>query len=324
MIGYSIGTPVMMQLGSYQFGLSTAAYQELMRKSGYRWAAQDRFGQYPALQFTGPESETVELSGVVYAEFRGGTGQLDAMRALAEKGLPQRLIDGSGRLLGRWVIESVEETQSTFAAKGYPRKQEFSLHIKSFPETAASIAAAALALAQKAAAQAGVSVPGTVPEVKSSLVKFVEGAASTVGKAVSAMTETLDAVKAKAAEIGNAVGPVIAKVQQGIATAKALQDSVASVKASLGNLNSLGNIQSAAYGLMNAASSASNAGAFAAGALKDIGITLPSVPSVPGTTTALGVVKDCQVACGKMATAATSVYSEADKLRKTALSLVGK
>lgn len=324
MIGYTIGTPVMMQLGSYQFGLSTAAYQELMRKSGYRWASQDRFGQYPALQFTGPESETTELSGIIYAEFRGGTGQLDAIRALAAKGLPQRLIDGNGKLLGRWVIESVEETQSTFAAKGYPRKQEFSLSIKSFPESAASIAAAALAVAQKAAASAGVTVPATPAAAKTGLAKFVDGASSAIGSAVSAMTETLDAVKAKAAEIGNAVGPVIAQVQQGVATAKALQTTVANVKGSLANLNSLANIQSAAFGIMNAASAASNAGAFAAGALKDIGITLPPIPSVPGIETAAGVVKDCQVACGKMATAATSIYSEADKLRSTALSLVGK
>lgn len=311
MIGHSIGTPVMMQLGSYQFSLGTAAYQELMRKSGYRWASQDRFGQYPALQFTGPESETIELSGIIYAEFRGGTGQLDAMRALAARGLPQRLIDGNGRLLGRWVIESVEETQAVFASKGYPRKQEFLLSIKSFPETAPSTAAASLALAQKGAALAGVATPGTVPAVTSGLVKFAEGAASSVGKAVTAMTDTLDAVKAKAAEIGNAVGPVIANVQQGISTARALQESVSSVKQAMGNLNSLGNIQSAMYNVMGAASAASNAGSFAASAAKTLGIDLDA-------DDVSSVVTDCQVACGKAAAIATSVYSEAQNLRSLA------
>lgn len=302
MIGHSIGTPVMMQLGSYQFGLSTAAYQELLRRSGYRWASQDRFGQAPARQYTGPESETIELSGIIYAEFRGGTGQLDAIRALAAKGLPQRLIDGSGRLLGRWVIESIEETQSTFAAKGYPRKQEFSLQISSFPESATSIAAAVLAATKSAA---GVAVPAATST--SSVGKFIENASSTVGKSVASMTETLGAVQDKAAEIGNAVGPVIAKVQQGIASTKALQSAIASVRDSSTSLNSLANIQSALYGIMTASSAASNAGSFAASALK-------SLADGAGAE----VIEACLVACGKAASAATGIYSQATQLRTAA------
>lgn len=301
MIGHSIGTPVMMQLGSYQFSLNTAAYQELMRRSGYRWASQDRFGQHPALQYTGPESETIELSGIIYAEFRGGIGQLDTMRALAARGLPQRLIDGTGRLLGRWVIESIEETQSVFAAKGYPRKQEFTLHIRSFPESASSIAAAVLS-ATKAAT--GIATPAVASA--SGIGKFVENAAGTVGKSVSAMTETLGAVQAKAAELGNAVGPVIAKVQQGIASAKTLQAAIASAKQS--NLGSLGNIQSALYSVMTAASAASNAGSFAASAAK----------TLFGATGA-GVVEDCLIACGKAASSATGIYSQAEELRTSAI-----
>lgn len=298
MIGHSIGTPVMMQLGSYQFGLSTAAYQELLRRSGYRWASQDRFGQAPARQYTGPESETIELTGVIYAEFRGGTGQLSAIRALAAKGLPQRLIDGTGRLMGRWVIESVEETQSTFAAKGYPRKQEFTLHMSSFPEGATSIAAAVLA-ATKAA---GVAVPASTST--SVVGKFVESASSTIGKAVTTMTETLGAVQDKAAELGNAVGPVIAKVQQGVASARSLQAAVTSVKQA--DLSSLGNIQSAMYSVMTAASAASNAGSFAASAAKEL-----------FGETGAAVLEDCLVACGKAATAAVGIYSQASEIRAT-------
>lgn len=299
MIGHSIGTPVMLQLGSYQFGLSTAAYQELLRRSGYRWASQDRFGQAPARQYTGPESETIELSGVIYAEFRGGIGQLDTIRALAKKGLPQRLIDGTGRLMGRWVIESVEETQSTFAAKGYPRKQEFTLHISSFPEGATSIAAAVLA-ATKAAT--GAAVPASTST--SVVGKFVESASSTIGKAVTTMTETLGAVQDKAAELGNAVGPVIAKVQQGVASARSLQAAVTSVKQA--DLSSLGNIQSAMYSVMTAASAASNAGSFAASAAKEL-----------FGETGAAVVEDCLVACGKAATAAVGIYSQASEIRAT-------
>ena len=132
MLGYTIGQVVMMQLGSFQFGITTAAYQELKRTTEYRWAAQDRFGQREALQFTGPGSETITLSGVVYPEWRGGSGQVERMRTVASAGLPQQLVSGFGDMLGRWVIERVEESQAVFAAGGAPRKQEFTLNLKRF------------------------------------------------------------------------------------------------------------------------------------------------------------------------------------------------
>lgn len=130
MIGLSIGATVMMQLGPFQFQLNTATYQDLQRQSQYRWAAQDRFGKRPALQYTGPGDDAITLSGVILTEYRGGPGQVERMRAVAMLGLPQLLIDGYGRLLGTWVIESIEENQSVFAAFGRPRKQEFTLKIR--------------------------------------------------------------------------------------------------------------------------------------------------------------------------------------------------
>lgn len=317
MIGHSIGRTIMLQLGSFQFGLSTAAYQDLTRRAGYRWASQDRFGQEPALQSTGPESQTMTLAGVIYAEFRGGTGQLDALRALGSKQEPLRLIDGNGKLLGRWVIESVEEKQSVFASKGYPRKQEFSLQIKKFPDALSPLGSVLSTAASKVFGPTVKPVTvtaGGVPAAKSAVAKFVENAASAAGKAIASMTQTLATVQAKAAEIGNAVGPVIATVSRGIATAKALQTSVTSVKQSLGNLNSLENIQSAMYGVMTAASAASNAGSFAAESARMLGIDLTiGTPNIDQAT--LLVIKDCQISCGQMATSATSIYDGADTLR---------
>lgn len=130
MIGMSLGTAVMMQLGDFQFGISTAAYQQLRRSTAYTWAAQDRFGKMPALQHTGPGSDSITLTGVIFTSYRGGIGQLKTLRSVAAIGQPQLLVDGDGHLLGRWVIESVEESQSVFAAFGRPRKQEFTLQLR--------------------------------------------------------------------------------------------------------------------------------------------------------------------------------------------------
>lgn len=130
MRGHSLAATVMMQLGSYQFSVNNAAYQELRRNTTYTWASQDRFGKMPALQFTGPAGDAITLSGVVFTEFRGGIGQVEEMRAEADLGVPLLLVDGYGNVMGLWVIESIDETQSTFAAFGRPRKQEFTLQLR--------------------------------------------------------------------------------------------------------------------------------------------------------------------------------------------------
>src|SRR5690606_31385097 len=87
---------IMMILGPYPFGLNTAAFQELNRNTEWRWPGQDVFEGVPALQFTGYGKDTITLPGVIFPEYWGGTGQLDALRALADQGQPQTLIDGRG------------------------------------------------------------------------------------------------------------------------------------------------------------------------------------------------------------------------------------
>ncbi|SOZ37706.1 phage tail protein [Cupriavidus neocaledonicus] len=132
MLGYAIGQVMMMQLGSFQFGITTAAYQELSRSTEYRWPSQERYGQREALQFTGPGADTMTLRGVIYPEWRGGRGQVERMRAAAAAGQPQMLVSGQGAIMGRWVVERIEEGQTIFAAGGVPRRQEFTMNLRRF------------------------------------------------------------------------------------------------------------------------------------------------------------------------------------------------
>jgi len=123
---------VMMKLGSFAFSVDTAAYQELSRTSEYRWASQDRIGQIPALQAVGPGAETINLSGAVYPAHRAGAGQLSEMRSEAGRMQPLIMVDGRGFVHGRWVIERVEEGQSTFTRGGAPLKQTFRLQLRKY------------------------------------------------------------------------------------------------------------------------------------------------------------------------------------------------
>lgn len=127
-------TKVMMKLGGYTFSLSTAAYQELKRTTLYRWSAQNRVGLRPALQYTGPGKEAIELTGDIYPLYKGGIGQLNDMRKEAAAGKPLILMDGLGNIWGKWCIEEIRETQTIFLPGGIPKKQSFNLRLSHYGE----------------------------------------------------------------------------------------------------------------------------------------------------------------------------------------------
>ncbi|MFW5499579.1 MULTISPECIES: phage tail protein [unclassified Maridesulfovibrio] len=127
---------VMMKLGAYKFSMITAAYDNLVRTTSYRWAKQERISREPALQFVGPGDDTLELSGVIFPQFLGGLEQLNNMRAEAGKGKPLMLVDGRGKVWGKYVIEEVREEQTAHFKGGAPKKQQFSLRIAKYGEDA--------------------------------------------------------------------------------------------------------------------------------------------------------------------------------------------
>lgn len=122
----------MMALGDFRFEINTAAYRRLERAATYRWEEQDRIGRQPAVQFVGSGLITINLEGTIYPTFRGGLGQIEEMRGIAAKGEPHLLIDGLGRVWGKWVIAEVRELQTVFTDDGRPRKIDFTLQIKQY------------------------------------------------------------------------------------------------------------------------------------------------------------------------------------------------
>lgn len=127
----------MARLGSFMFGIDTAAFQELQRVSSYRWQSKERIGRKPAQQNTGQGADTISLSGVIYPHYRGGLGQISQLRDQAANGDPLPLIYASetvGQYLGRWCVTSIEETRTVFFDNGTPRKIEFSLSLVEYGE----------------------------------------------------------------------------------------------------------------------------------------------------------------------------------------------
>lgn len=117
-----------VRLGSFGFGVDTAAFSTLRRRTEAAWAEVERIGGVPVAQFMG-WSETITLQGTVYPFWRGGLGQLPALRALVRAGKPLLMADGLGTVHGYWYVKSLEEDGSLHTPTGQPQKQGFTLDL---------------------------------------------------------------------------------------------------------------------------------------------------------------------------------------------------
>lgn len=129
---------MMMSLGMFVFSLPTLAYQELQRKTAWAHADTRRVGARPASQFLGPDGDRITLGGLLVPDAGGRRESLEELRSMGDKGGPYALVAGTGDVMGAWVIESVDETQSVFFGDGVPRKTDFSLSLKRVDEPAAA------------------------------------------------------------------------------------------------------------------------------------------------------------------------------------------
>lgn len=139
---------ILMTLGDghlqFRFAIDTAAYQSLQRRTEWRWPAQERLWIDPARQFTGKGGDEITLEGVVLPAFRGGLGQIKALRELADAPLrdasgarPLTLVTGYGDVLGEWVITGLEEEQPVIGPSGVPLEQRFRLTLAAYARDAA-------------------------------------------------------------------------------------------------------------------------------------------------------------------------------------------
>lgn len=137
---------MMMTLGMFVFGLSTAAYQELQRQTQWRHQAQGRVGRRPTRQFLGAGDDTITLTGTLLPQFTGGQQHLDQLREMANQGAAWPLIEGSGLYYGLFVIERLNERKSSFMRDGAAQQIEFDLTLQRLDEDNPDQLASGLAL----------------------------------------------------------------------------------------------------------------------------------------------------------------------------------
>lgn len=228
---------VMLALGDFRFSLNTAAFQELSRSNSWRWPAVDRIGARPASQFVGPGEDCIRINGQIYPHFRGGIGQIDAMRAEADKGEPLLLVDGTGRVWGKYVITDISETQAVFFSNGAPRRQDFDITLQAYGgEDASQMLAANLtsalpslatpsldsvisgiggmdpaAAANLVATKSMISMPNvrSVMGMTTAGVDSLTSAISTVASVFGSASSGVEALQRAATAVPNAVGSLL-------------------------------------------------------------------------------------------------------------------
>lgn len=295
MEGYTLGAVPMMMLGSFQFGINTAAFQELNRDTAFQWPAQDRFSKAPALQFVGPATETLSLPGVIYPAWRGGAGQVQAMRALAGRGVPLLMVDGFGNTMGQWVIESINEKQSMFFAFGVPRKQEFTLNLKKFDDGSSLLSTIASVAAGQGAAVVALPSPA-------------QAALSVAKTSISAIGQAASQISAAVSAAGSLEANVLSAVKRATSIASTFQDTA---KAAVAIMGGVPTVASATTGIASIIDGAVTATTQSTAAAKSIEKIVRTMETSGTPATSIQAVKGVLASTNKLTITAAQTYKAA-------------
>lgn len=136
---------MMMALGMFVFSLETLAYQEFQRQTEWRHGSTNRIGTNPARQYLGRGDDSITLPGVLLPALAGSQLSLDALRTMADTGKAWPLVEGTGKIYGTWVIESLSETRTLFFRDGQARRIEFTLVLKRIDDGRVDLLGSAIA-----------------------------------------------------------------------------------------------------------------------------------------------------------------------------------
>ncbi|MBT9383337.1 phage tail protein [Pseudooceanicola sp. CBS1P-1] len=122
--------PVVMALGPFPFQAHGFGFTGLQRSLDTSWAELETVGRLNALQWTGPKSEVVTISGVLFPREFGGQTTLDGIRLAAQNGLPLMLVSLGGRIFGRHAVQRVDEDRSFHDRNGTAGRNAYSLSLR--------------------------------------------------------------------------------------------------------------------------------------------------------------------------------------------------
>lgn len=117
-------------LGLFVFELATFPFSDLGRDSEWIHARTPRVGARDASQFLGPGDERISIGGILAPAVAGSYSAIETLRSMADEGLAYDFIEGSGRVLGRFIIRRMAEQRQALMVDGVPRMIDFSLDLE--------------------------------------------------------------------------------------------------------------------------------------------------------------------------------------------------
>ena len=125
---------MLIQLGDFQFSISTVAYQEIERISQFTFASHQVIGSYNRLQAVGIQNEQIRLTGQYFSDLRQainapGGDPFETIREAGNRQEPLQLQSEDGRNHGYWVIYDFNVRSSDYITQG-ALKAEFTLQLK--------------------------------------------------------------------------------------------------------------------------------------------------------------------------------------------------
>lgn len=119
----------LLSLGMFVFGMDTLAYDELSRRVSWRHPQSDRFMARAASQFAGPGEDSITIGALLVPEIAGSYSSLATLEGMADTGDSWQLLDGLGRVLGSYRIDSLEEAHRDVMAGGIPRAKAVTIEL---------------------------------------------------------------------------------------------------------------------------------------------------------------------------------------------------
>lgn len=122
---------MLMQLGNFVFKNTTLSPQSLSKSITANWPKQARYAGRPALQFTGIDTETLEIAGVIYpfSDITGTAKDLDEINDMVTGGEKHILVTSAGDVLGQFGVTGLNETHTLLDKEGKSEKIEFTINL---------------------------------------------------------------------------------------------------------------------------------------------------------------------------------------------------
>ena len=134
-------------LGLFVFYMDTIPFQSIDRSQTWKHPHQNVIGAMPPSQYTGQDPDEITIQAELRPEITGGDGSIAMLREMADTGAAHPLILGTGKLMGSFVITSIQENSSELMYDGKARAIAFTMNLKKVSDHALGIKGEALGIA---------------------------------------------------------------------------------------------------------------------------------------------------------------------------------